>query len=385
MNGKTVLAERRYELDWLRVGAILTVFIYHSARFFDGEDWSVKNAVTHLAVSQWQVFLAQWMMPLIFLISGASAYFAVGKSGPGRFIWDKALRLLVPVLVAAFTHASLQVYLERLSHGQFHGSYWEFLPHYFDGVYLGPGTGTGNFAFHGMHLWYLLFLFLFCLLVLPLFFWLRGELGGRALRKVGDVLALPGAVLFLALPTAILQNVLGHDTLLGGFRLGGWNMPHYLWFFVSGFLILSHQRLQRRICQARWVALALGLALVIVPLLSGGEVGKHPDLVSWSWILAILGFGLRHLNFRNPFLSYANDTVMPFYILHQSVLLFLGFFVVQWAVTDLARYVTITVLSFFTIVMLCEFLVRRNNVIRFLFGMSARQRAAQSAHLSLPS
>ncbi len=31
--------ERRYELDWLRVLAILVVFLFHSTRFFNLGDW----------------------------------------------------------------------------------------------------------------------------------------------------------------------------------------------------------------------------------------------------------------------------------------------------------------------------------------------------------
>lgn len=42
---------RRYDLDWLRVLAILAVFFYHSMHFFDPGDWSVKNLATYPWVS----------------------------------------------------------------------------------------------------------------------------------------------------------------------------------------------------------------------------------------------------------------------------------------------------------------------------------------------
>ena len=147
--------QRRHDLDWLRVLSILTVFIYHSTRFFNLENWHVKNSVTYFWVEVWNAFATNWMMPLIFVISGASIFYALGKGGFGKFLKDKVLRLLVPLLVGAFTHASLQVYLDRLTHGQFSGSYFEFLPLYFHGVYDDGDPTAGNFAFHGMHLWYL--------------------------------------------------------------------------------------------------------------------------------------------------------------------------------------------------------------------------------------
>jgi hypothetical protein len=124
---------RLYYLDWLRVLAILTVFVYHSTRFFNMEDWHVKNPTWYPWVEVWNVFAGTWMMPLIFLISGASLFYAVGKGGAGKFVKDKTLRLLVPLLVGVFTHASLQVYLERVTHGQFSGTYFQFLPQYFNG------------------------------------------------------------------------------------------------------------------------------------------------------------------------------------------------------------------------------------------------------------
>src|SRR6187549_3429132 len=116
------LSTRRYDLDWLRVLAILAVFVFHSGRFFDQGDWHVKNPTTYLGVQIWTTFLVNWIMPLIFVISGASTFYALGARGAGRFIKDRVLRLLVPLVVGIFTHVMVQVYLERVSHRQFNGS-----------------------------------------------------------------------------------------------------------------------------------------------------------------------------------------------------------------------------------------------------------------------
>ena len=125
---------RVYYLDWVRVLAILFVLVYHSSRFFNVEEWHVKNPTWYDSVEVWNRFAVAWMMPLIFVISGASLFYAVGKGGARSFVKDKALRLMVPWLVCIFTHASLQVYLERITHGDFSGTYFQFLPHYFQGI-----------------------------------------------------------------------------------------------------------------------------------------------------------------------------------------------------------------------------------------------------------
>jgi hypothetical protein len=86
-------------------------------------------------------------------------------------------------------------------------------------------------------------------------------------------------------------------------------------------------------------------------------------------MLALLGHGMQRLTFTNPFLRYANEAVLPFYVMHQSVLLAIGFYVVKWPIPDLAKYIIIGVTSFAVIIGLYEFLIRRHNSLRFLFGM----------------
>jgi glucans biosynthesis protein C len=373
METKNIL--RRHDLDWLRVLAILSVFVYHSTRFFNIEDWHVKNATRYWSVELLDSFMVIWMMPLIFVISGASIYYAMRKGGAGKFVKDKVLRLVVPLAVGAFTHASLQVYLERLTHGQFSGSYFQFLPHYFEGVYMAVGE-PGNFAFAGMHLWYLLILFIFSLVAYPFFRWLKG--GGQGVLDVfGRTLTLPGMTYLLALPLIVLESLIS-DTPWE-FGSGGWGFLYYLWFFLAGFVLVSNDRLQARIESSRWVSLALGAGLtaglmyilVFAPESAFGEAVD--DLLlsfgAWALILAALGFGRRRLSFNSPFLEYASPAVLPFYIFHQTVLLSAGFYILRWDIPDLLKWLLIATSSFAAILVLYELFVRRFNGMRFLFGM----------------
>jgi hypothetical protein len=321
-----------------------------------------------------------WLMPLMFVISGASLFYALGKGGgAGKFVKDKVLRLLVPLVVGIFTHASLQVYLERLTHGQFTGSYFQFLPYYFHGVY--GITEGGNFAVHGMHLWYLLYLFVFSLLLYPLLRWLRGR-GQGVLSRLGGGLGLPGAVFGLALPIVLLEAFADPNNPVMDFGDAGWPAIIYLWLIVAGFLVFSDERTQAGVQRLRWLSLALAAAstatYLVLSFQPAGLTFGTPlwafalglrGLGSWSWILAALGFGRKHLNLSTPFVTYANEAVLPFYIFHQTVLLCVGYFVVQWAIPDLLKWVIILPASFAIIMVLYEFLVRRFNVMRFLFGM----------------
>ena len=378
---------RVFYLDWLRVLGILSVLVYHSSRFFNIEDFPVKNPVWYPWVEVWNRFAVAWMMPLMFVISGASLFYALGKGGgAGKFVKDKVLRLLVPLVVGIVTHASLQVYLERLTHGDFGGTYFQFLPQYFQGIYEGGNPASGNFAVTGMHLWYLLYLFLLSIVLYPLMRWLRGR-GQRVLSRLGDLLALPGAVYALALPTLLLLVFADPNSPVMDFGEAGWPAIIYVWLIVAGFLVFSDERTQASVQRLRWPSLALAVVSTVTFLVlsfqpTGLTFGTPlwalalglRGLGSWSWVLAILGFGRKHLDFNTPFLKYANEAVLPFYIFHQTVLLCVGYFVVQWAIPDLLRWAIILVASFAVIMVLYEFLVRRFNAMRFLFGMKPRPR-----------
>lgn len=377
MDTKTV--QRRFYLDWLRVFAIFAIFaLHHAARFFDTDDWFIKNATTYLSMQVWLEFCTSWGMPLILIISGASAFLALDRYRPGKYAGGLVVRLFVPLIVGMFTHVALHIYLWNLHTGRFSGSFFEFYPHYFDGMY---GFG-GNFAWMGSHLWYLELLFILSLLFLPLFIWFkRNSIGRRVLQRMGDFLVNPAAVLLLALPAILL--ILNLDEAgPGNTSLGGWSVVIYPLFYIGGFVILPNERLQNHIVRMRWPHLGMGLIFssaylfaefqTILPSLFpvADPLGKVLDcFVVWSWLLAVLGFGMKHLNFTNQFLKYANEAALPFYILHQTVVVALGFFVVQWATPDLLKYAIILVGSFSVIMGLYEFGVRRFNLMRFLFGM----------------
>jgi glucan biosynthesis protein C len=369
---------RKVELDWLRLGIILAVFLFHTTRFFDPEDWHVKNAVAHPWLLVPDAIFTTWAMPLLFVISGAGVSFSLRSRGVARYLRERVLRLLVPLAVGAFTHVAWQVYLERLSHGQFRGSFLEFLPRYLDGLY---GYG-GNFAYQGLHLWYLELLFVFSVVFLPLFLWCRTSSGRRALERLAALLCGPGRSLLLAIPVALAVALPDPGGFWGGRWWGGWNVLGHACFFVAGFLLASsealYRSLRRQVLPALVVVVAVGTPLSVlfigVPPPAHGTLRAWAflggyALVAWASILAILGGAVDAARVRPPLLlARATELVLPFYVLHQTVILTVGYPVVRWAMPDLAKWATIAVCSLVGTVGLCM-LVRRSAVLRVLFGM----------------
>jgi len=380
MNAKSILIQRRYDLDWLRVLGILVVFIYHSTRFFNVEDWIIKGKIWYPSVEIWNGFATSWMMPLMFVISGASLFYAIGKGGFGKFAKDKILRLLVPLLVCALTHAALQAYLYNITHGLFSGNFFQFLPGYYH---------LDTIDWKGKHLWYLLYLFEYSMVLYPLLRWLKGA-GRGLLSRLDDLLSKTGMVYALALPLVLPYVLLDGDSLLMEMS-GGWPFISYMWFVLLGFILASGERLQAGIQKLRRVSLLVGLALVVGFLVVYSQI-EDPEVIStqlllagmmrifggWLCVLAIFGYGMQYLNLRMPFLNYANEAVLPFYIFHQTILLVVGYFVLQWGIPDLLSWILIVAVSFLVIMGLYEIAVRRYNIMRFLFGMKPKGKAPAS-------
>ncbi|MFJ5762060.1 acyltransferase family protein [Neobacillus sp. NPDC093182] len=137
--------------------------------FFRPWAWHVKNNQTDpVYITAISLFMSAWLMPIFFAVSGINSYYALQKRTGSQYMMERLARLGIPLLFGVMVLTPPQIYMERVSHGQFTGSFFNWYPHYFDGVYLDIG-GSGNFAFVGLHLWYLLVLLVFSFITLPVF------------------------------------------------------------------------------------------------------------------------------------------------------------------------------------------------------------------------
>jgi glucan biosynthesis protein C len=386
----TGTSHRRHDLDWMRVLAFTGIFFYHCTRFFNSSYWHIKNAETSTLLDAITSVFEVWGIPLLFVISGGSIVFALRPGGAVRFLRDRAWRLLVPLILGILVLAPPQIYLERLTHSEFHGSLLQFLPLYFRDWHI----WGGNFAWSGVHLWYLEDLFLFTLVLLPLFAVISNYIGRGLPRDLSRFSSRPGVIFLWALPLAIPLIVFDP---LGCIRPGlaedVARLVIYPPFLLYGFLVFSNNMIQRAIVRQRAVALVVAVVLTLTaPTISSlpaldSNVGAFmlvmilAALLAWSWVLAILGYGICYLNTPSRLLSYANETVLPFYILHQPVILALGYFIIPLPLSILAKYLLIAPLAFGITLALYEFGVRRNERLRPVFGMKARKQPSLSVDL----
>jgi hypothetical protein len=89
-------------------------------------------------------------------------------------------------------------------------------------------------------------------------------------------------------------------------------------------------------------------------------------------VAAILGFGRKHLSFNHRFLQVANELVLPFYILHQAVIVAVAFYIVGLNLLVIEKYLLI-VLTSFPIIAALLYPISKVNLLRFLFGLRTRK------------
>ena len=379
---------RRYDVDWLRVLGMLTVFLFHCGRFFDTGGWHVKSLRTSPSLDIVNAFIVQWMMPLFFILSGISICYSLGRQGWSEFLISRVKRLLVPLLFGIFVIiAPWQVYLERVTHDGYSGSFWRWYRHdYFSGWF---GLG-GNFAWMGVHLWYLEFLFVFSVLALPLLLYLRSPPGRRAVEALAGLLKRPGAIFLPALAIGAAEFIASipaiNKSIFGNEGFGGWSFLPYFVMLILGYLLAAGPGLAGTVERHRLPATAVGIIVFVLGYLAYKATQPWAWLprellmsfvrgvLCWAWLVAICGFAGRHLRFSDGFLKYANEAVLPFYILHQTVILTIGFYVIRLDTSLWLEYLIIASSAFAVTVGIYELLIKRFNVLRFLFGMKLLRR-----------
>ena len=360
---------RRADIDWLRVIAVLLLIPFHTARLFDiWETNYVKNAELSPALSYQNSFLWTWHMPLLFLLAGSASWYAIGVRGGAGYVKERFRRLFIPLVFGMAVIVPPQAYIPRFQDGDYREGYLSFLADYI--VIRGDLTGyTGLFT--PAHLWFILYLFVISLAGLPLL--MRLSKKNRVTDWLAEECGRPGAIFSLAVPLGVTGALPDID---------GKNPFFYFVLFLYGYVLMSDTRFQDAVDRHKRVALLLGLAAMAVvltlqahrvhfPEKSAGDILYHllRTFNTWFWLIALLGYGRTCLNFSNAFLRYASRAAYPFYILHQTVIVVIGHYVVQWQANLWAKYIVIAVSALLVTVLLYDLCVKRTRATRFLFGM----------------
>ncbi len=367
---------RRYDLDWLRVFVFGLLIFYHVGMFFVPWDFHIKNNVIYEWITWPMLFLNQWRLPILFVISGMGTWYALGKRSGWLFSWERIKRLLLPLVFGMLFIIPPQVYIERLAKGQFVGGYFDFWPTLaFEGVYP-----TGNLSWH--HLWFLPYLLAYSLLLAPLFVYLKNNPKNAYFRKLSRWIAeFSPKLLWFFLPFYFTYTIMREFfPVTHNFTNDWFTQINYLFFFIAGFSLAGVGSIFWENVQThRRKLLLAGIVFFTVYILMN-QLLEHTVVMHfirngfkvaniWLWILVCFGYAARYLNRESAGLKYANESVYPFYILHQSVMLVLCYWVMDW---DLAFWAKASLLIFGTFLislLFYELLIRRWKWVRPFFGL----------------
>ncbi len=373
-------SERQYYIDWLRILLILSVFLFHIGMIFNTWGWHVKNDQLYGGMLQKIMsFLHYWRMPLLFLISGAGTYFALGKRTSAQYLGERFRRLFIPFVVGIFTLVPVQVYIERASS---YSSLLDFYPHMFEGVYP-----AGNFSWH--HLWFIVYLFVIALLISPFLNMLRSERFLWFVSSIEGFFTKPFALNIILIPMILSQIILREyfEVNTNDLFNDGASLALYIIFFMSGFMLLPNKNIIEAIRKQRLLYLVETIAATVImfrgPALAGSE--RTGDII-WdvcSVVIALtcgltaIGYAKQYLNSDSKFRKLANEAIFPFYLLHQPVIVVVGYFVVGVHIPVLMKFVLITVTSFTIVAGLYWLVIRHINFLRLIFGLKMIKKEKQ--------
>ncbi len=381
----TINDPRRHDLDWLRLIAIIILLFFHTGMWFNTWGWHVKNNETTVSFQYWMIWSHNFRMQLLLFISGAGTFMALGSRTPGQFRMERFKRLFIPLIFGMLVVVPPQIYYERISQ---YSSYWDF----YKTVFQFKPYPIGSFSWH--HLWFILYLFIYSLLALPLLKYVRSVSSEKFKAKVFSLLGSPAGILlmpsiFILITQVVLRPFFPEET--HDLVKDGAYFVYYFLFFLMGIICYSIPALWSAIGANRKYLLVVMLIslipfyacyfhfrqLIILPWIMD-TVETIFDVtsifVSWFTVITIIAYGQHYLHKPHPWLSKISEGLYPFYILHQSVIIAIGYYVCQWNWSIAAKYWMICLLTLISCVSFYILLIRPFNTMRFLFGLKMKKR-----------
>nr|WP_299072608.1 acyltransferase family protein [uncultured Allomuricauda sp.] len=369
---------RRYDLDWLRVIVFGLLIFYHVGMFFVPWGWHVKNNVTYDWLRWPMIFLNQWRLPILFVISGMGTYYALGKRSLWKFNLERFLRLGIPLGVGMLLIVPPQVYFERLANGQFSGPYWKYFTTVaFEGIYP-----EGNISWH--HLWFLPYLFLFSLVLSPVLVYLRRN-ETKFVQWIKRQIQKPYGPYIFVIPLYVLEACVEPFFDITHALIDDWfNISFSIVLFFFGFLLIATKDafwecLKSIKTKALFIGIIAFSSQVIIWLFfEDGYVVHFTEAMLkvvniWSWILVLFAYAAQYLNKPSKKLAYANRAVYPFYILHQTITVAIAYYLIDLDWGLLPKGVILVVGTFGLSWLIYDLLILRIPFLHPLFGLKRKK------------
>ena len=375
---------RRYDIDALRVFAFGLLILYHVGMFYVADwGWHVKSNYQAEWLQLPMLFTNQWRMPLLFIISGLAISFIWGKYTTGQFALRRVWRLLIPLLFGMAFIIAPQCYYEALNKGIIEPGFFRFMGQYLTFQDFPGEAWAGEEQIHWTwnHLWYLVYLLFYTLVLIPIAKFVDGP--GKVIRKRIQGLRGVWIVVIPVMPLMIYFNlVFPNFPGITHALIDDWYAhAMYFTFFLFGFLIGRDPGFWVELSRLRNVTLGLAVLFFILfmtrhnllPDESSGWQNQASALITYLnrllWIIAVFGWGYDVLNRPMKWLPYATEAVYPWYILHQTIIVVVGYNLSQMQLGPVVEPTLVLLATFGGCLLLHEFVIRRIRFLRPFFGL----------------
>ncbi|MES2321534.1 MAG: acyltransferase family protein [Pseudomonadota bacterium] len=378
--------ERLFFLDWVRIAAFLVLILYHVGMYYVTWDWHVKSPFASDAIEPFMMLSSPWRLGLLFLISGVASSFLLAKLGAGRFMRQRSVRLLVPLIFGMLVIVPPQPYFEVVEKVAYAGSYGDFMKLYVSGFQGFCREDCLDLPTWN-HLWFVAYLWVYTLAFGALLLMLGARFDAMA-QRVAAMLSGWKIIVLPALAVAGIRVLLFQHFPTTHDLVNDWfNHAHSFMLFMLGAMLARQPAVWARIADMRWMALGVALgcwASLIIYYSLPEAMTMRPELqywrvifrvvyafCAWNAIAAVCGFAHQHLNFDSPKRRYLTEAVFPVYILHQTLIVTIAHLIKPAKIAPATEGLLLIVLTLCISFGVFE-IVRRISVLRPFLGLGPK-------------
>lgn len=342
--------KRHYGMDWLRICAFALLILYHVGWNFTvwGYTTPSRGPVPYTEIPL--LAMNAWRLSLLFAISGyASAALLVKQPDAFAFLKSRLARLGIPLVFAMVVVVPPQIWI-----GLVNGSGYEHNLLYFTLFDFFSFRNVGGVEVPTMmHMWFVLYLLAYTVGLCGALMILPASVRTFAHHAAEHLLASPW-LLPLGIGFLFVLRLFGAEwTDSHMFLYDPVAHVHYCAAFLFGILLRRSEPVRKAIA-AQWKPAAV-LAVIATIWVAGDAIawpGKTatpaewhvPFLVAravqgWATVIAMFGIADRYWNHDHRWRATLAEAVFPFYIIHQTITVFLGHAIRNWGLTALPEFV----------------------------------------------